>query len=928
MAMPTSKEYEVPTEISRSGLWKRISERTEYAHTIAGIRKIARALGEKIASAMPEYTDHSVEHMDSLWGISGQVLSETELGKFTSSEAFVLGAAFYLHDLGMASTVTAAGQEKIRSTEQYRVALARFGRLNPPDPARADTLALCEATRELHATKAMDLATSQIPGLDQFLIEDTGFRGRWAFTVGQIGASHHWSMEEVERTLGACKITPGPDGENLDLGYLACVLRVIDFAHIDQRRAPRLERLLRSQIPKGSQVHWDAQENITGPIRDGDYLVFGCTQPITTMDAWWLFYDLSSGLDSEIRGVHEYLRNRTASKERFSLKGVKAVETPSAFSEYVRLAEGVVPIDIRVQPDSMERVVELLGGRHIYGQDDLAPIRELIQNARDAIGLRQALERAEGRPQSQGEISVSLTRVEGNFILSVRDNGVGMTRSVVRKHLVGVGSDFWNSLEFYRDYRKAIDAGFKPIGKFGIGFLSVFMLGDHIEVETEALGNNRIRLTLDGLGKRGELRETKATGMIGSEVRVTLKQWGPLLAENLAHVVRARAPMLTIPIVTNVAKDGSIVSERIEPGWWKRVSEEILSSFLRNWLSFSHKGKAFSKDHSSMRYHYGDLLYPGSNVNVGGKWAVKGWPGAKPQHIDESRRLLSMGGQTSFGVVVCSQGIAVELLRIPDITGLVEAGEVELTASRESIAEEETATEHGTDRSKSDIAQNTIEALIPAVVARVDEIHTHGMIPGRIGFLRAMASVFGDKILYATKLKWIPVTLPPGNLIHHSRQELADELKGQNRILLAVGISPGGAYAVASSHISTSELGQMMVLSVGSEEIEVPYSVQQQFEFEGLGGVLKGTLDHMLSVISDQTKSKTAYAIREPEDIESALVLTKFLLGGIAETWGMSTDDLRKQSWYLHYKDNALYGDLRRAGGPDMTRQPGVLPTK
>src|SRR5712691_9218442 len=96
MAIPTSKEYDVPEEINRSGLWKRISKRTEYAHAIAGIRRVANALGAKIASAMPEYTDHSVEHMDSLWRIAEQVLLELELDRFSDSEAFVLGAAFYL----------------------------------------------------------------------------------------------------------------------------------------------------------------------------------------------------------------------------------------------------------------------------------------------------------------------------------------------------------------------------------------------------------------------------------------------------------------------------------------------------------------------------------------------------------------------------------------------------------------------------------------------------------------------------------------------------------------------------------------------------------------------------------------------------------------------------------------------------------------
>ncbi len=228
------------------------------------------------------------------------------------------------------------------------------------------------------------------------------------------------------------------------------------------------------------------------------------------------------------------------------------------------------------------------------------------------------------------------------------------------------------------------------------------------------------------------------------------------------------------------------------------------------------------------------------------------------------------------------------------------------------MVEADSTTGRATSGARSDIVQKAIEALIPAVVARVDEIHTHGMMPGRISFLRGMASVFGDGILGATKLKWIPVTLPPGNLIHHSKQELAAALEGQNRILLAVGIGPGGAYAVASSHISTAELGRMMVLSIGSEEIEVNYSIQQQFDYESLGGVLKGTLDHIISVVSDQSRTRPAYQVREPHELDSELVLTNFLLGCIGDSWRMSTNDLRKQSWYLHYKDNLLYGDLRR----------------
>lgn len=911
LVTPFAHKFDIPPEIAATPLWTRIAERPEYALTVVEIRRVASALGAKIATSMPEYTDHSVKHMDSLWRVAGQILLPAEMEKFSVSEAFVLGAAFYLHDLGMAGTITAAGQDEIKSTEQYKVAFARFRRSNLGNEARAENLALREATRELHAAKAIDLAASPIPGLSRFLIEDSDLRGRWAFIIGRIAASHHWSMEEVERSLGASKLTPGPDGENLDLGYLASVLRVIDFAHIDRARAPRLERLLRSEISKESGLHWDAQENITGPMREGDFLVFACTQPIANVEAWWLFYDLSSALDAEIRGVHEYLRNRTVSVNRFSLKGVKATESPAAFSEYVRLAEGVLPIDIRVQPDSMERIVELLGGRHIYGPDELAPVRELIQNARDAIELRRALERAEGRAAPPGEITVSLREHGAEKVLAVRDNGVGMTGTVVRKHLLGVGSDFWNSLEFYSGFRKAIDAGFRPIGKFGIGFLSVFMLGDRVVVETESVGNSRLRLTLDGIGKRGELREIKETGQVGSEIQITLKGRVPELLENLPHVVRARAPMMTIPIVVNLQKGGTTASERIDPGWWRRVSEETLVSFVGNWSSYAHKGKAFTPDPRNRRIRYHEFdAYVGSQADLGGKWTVKGWPGTKPQFVDESQRLLSQGGETSYGVICCSQGIAIETIRIPDITGLAEIGEVELTVARESITEPDDSHRSMPSPAVADIRDKIFVALRPTVIARLDELHAHGMLPGRTKFLRGLVTIFGEELLSETSLQWIPVTLPPGNLIHHSRQELIDRVRVQNRVLLSVGANPGGTYAIASSSIPTADLGRMMVLSLNIEEIEVSYSAKNKLDQEALGGVIRGTLDRILSVLSEVSRSTTE-PLSEVE-LNSRLLLANFLMECIGQSWGMSVTALRGQSWYFHYQDNVLYGDLRR----------------
>lgn len=893
----TDGDDNFPELVQRTCLWKQLSSRREYVSVLVSIRDTAAALANQISSTLPGYTDHSVKHMDSLWGVCQQVMTEDESAVLSQSEAFILAASFYVHDLGMAAPVTNEGAEEIRKTPEYDSAFARFKRFYAGDLARAEQAAISDATRELHAKKSRELATGQLPGLKRFLIEDSGFRDRWAHILGQIAESHHWTLEEVERSLGSRKAMPSPDGDTIDLAYVACLLRIIDYAHISRARAPKVDRALRREVPADSALHWDAQANITGPSRDGDFLVFGSTRPTDSTDAWWLFFDMVTGLDAEIRAVYEYLRGRTVSATRFSLKGVKGVENPTTFGRYVTLPEGVVPIDIRVQPESMERVVELLGGKHIYGRDEIAPVRELIQNARDAIELRNALERAGNVLQTPGKICVGLQLGPEGAILWVRDNGIGMTRSVVQKHLVGVGSDFWNSLDFTRDYRKAIDFGFRPIGKFGIGFLSIFMLGDVVEVETEAAGNNRLKLTLQGVGRRGELREEAPTGVIGTEVRISLTHAATELLSDLTSIVRARAPMLSVPIIVEIMRDTRTI-ETIAPEWWKTISEDQFFLFVREWENIAHRGTTKRKKDEEMLYREAHYFYGGYDYRpvVVGKGSLSGWPGEKPQYISDAERSFSSGGESYLGIIRCSQGIAVDRVQVADITAIVDLGEMDLTVSREALAESRGA-RGPRPRVDGELANRLTLNLRPAVVSQLNDLGRYGMLPGRTNFLRAMALIFGDSLLDETTLAWIPVTEPPGNLVHRSREYFIDFMKGQDRILIAIGETPAGAYAIASPHVSA--LQKMIVVAIRKEEVQADYSLRDKLDREGLTGRLKGTLDYILTVVSGS---------------RSDIVLTRFLLKCVAEAWGASDQMLAGQNWQFEYKADTLWAELSRIG--------------
>jgi hypothetical protein len=571
---------ELPDSIKQTSIFQRLNTHPDYITTIGSLRRVAEALGSQIERLLPEYTDHSIRHMDALWSVADTILLAEEINRCSVEELFLLCCTFYVHDLGMAHAATKEGIERLRSTTEYKAALNSRSGTSSVAKARSDVLAIRVAARDLHAEMAQTLVLEPIPGLDRHLIEDTDMREKWAHLIGEIAASHHWTLQQLEVRLGRRDAVPTADGGTADLGYVACLLRISDYAHINRERALQLDRRLRSEIGEDSSLHWDAQTNVTGPTRDKSQLVYGCTAAVTSIDAWWLFYDMVSGLDTEIRLVRDYIEGRRVSAGRFSLQGVRGAESPESFSSFVLLNSDIAPIDIRVQPSSMERVIDLLGGPALYRDDGLAPIRELIQNCRDAIALRNALETIDRQELTPGRIEISLNATVDPPLLKVRDNGVGMTRSIVKNHLISVGSNFWSSMDYARDFHRARDAGFRPIGRFGIGFLSVFMLGSYIEVETERAGSPRVLLRLRGIGRRGELVERVPSGRTGTEVRVHLTQNAAKLLEALPEIIKARAPMLPYQIrVDQILQDGK-QSSTIEPRWWTTVSSSELYEFL------------------------------------------------------------------------------------------------------------------------------------------------------------------------------------------------------------------------------------------------------------------------------------------------------------------------------------------------------------
>jgi histidine kinase/DNA gyrase B/HSP90-like ATPase len=151
----------------------------------------------------------------------------------------------------------------------------------------------------------------------------------------------------------------------------------------------------------------------------------------------------------------------------------------------------------------------------LYGNDHSAPLRELLQNATDAIHVKRIRGGYGPTAQRRGEILVSVEKIEASldqWRLTICDDGLGMDEDGLTNELLVFGKSLWSSARLPQLYPGlAADPKFKPIGRFGIGFYAAFLLGDNIKIMSKPYtGGERSRHVLhflNGLKGRAEFRK-------------------------------------------------------------------------------------------------------------------------------------------------------------------------------------------------------------------------------------------------------------------------------------------------------------------------------------------------------------------------------------------------------------------------------------
>ena len=481
-------------KVESSDLWQRsfADEGTDanvlrLSNSLRGIRRNAKDLTSRIASSLHSLTIHDISHLDALWDVASIVAGRDF--PFNPLEAYIFGAAVLLHDAGLCFEAYSGGRDALRGTLEWRDAYGRLAS-TPIEGGDIEREADFEALRTLHAPQAASLAIE--PLRDQqngelYLIDDTDLRENYGRLIGEIASSHHWNLEQVVQRFS----TRRPPAAFLEAHWLvdslkiACMLRIADAGHMDGARAPSF-LLTILQMNSVSRTHWTAQSRLgrlTVSPDDPAQVTIASTSPFPRNEAraWWVAFDLVERFDEELRNCNEVLENSSSGpRPSFAMKRIRGAGQARELAKYVEPI-GWEPTESTVHVSDVSALVSKLGGEQLYGRDAdrlYVALRELIQNATDAISARRAV--AHGKFAHR--ITVRLARRANGAVLQVDDDGVGMSQETLSTDLLDFGKSFWASERAAREFPGIHASGYSPAGHFGIGFFAIFMAAKKVSV--------------------------------------------------------------------------------------------------------------------------------------------------------------------------------------------------------------------------------------------------------------------------------------------------------------------------------------------------------------------------------------------------------------------------------------------------------------
>lgn len=503
-----------------------------------------------------EFTDHGINHIEEVLETAANLISKESYEHLNEKDIAVLTIAVILHDVGM--HISAEGLKKLLSGdfEQFRISgfdskswreewddfyheAKRFNEdqlnnifgnskqlIEEPCLDKLDPYTLKiygEFLRRNHHRLAHEIALGGFPTAltqDNIQLELNNIENELLDLCGLVARSHGMAMRDTFNYLN----------ETFDLGwktpfgtkvfFLMAILRIADYIQIHPERAsPILVKTKRFSSPISEQ-EWQ-KHNAVKDINintDDPERIFVTANPensVIYLELKKLFHDIQSEFDlswavlGEIYGRNEKFSNLKMNYRRLTSN----IDNKQKFSKSI----SYIPEKIRFNADP--ELLKLLIGP-LYGEDSKYGIRELLQNSLDAVKERGHL-----TDDFDKNIYFKISSIDDQkkYKIEIRDKGIGMTQDTIINYFFKAGASFRNSMVWKKSFVENDSVQIEKTGRFGVGVLAVFLLGDEFVLTTRSCHEDEgYTCTVSLNTKQVELTKTQCE--IGTVISIRLSE--------------------------------------------------------------------------------------------------------------------------------------------------------------------------------------------------------------------------------------------------------------------------------------------------------------------------------------------------------------------------------------------------------------------
>jgi len=187
-------------------------------------------------------------------------------------------------------------------------------------------------------------------------------------------------------------------------------------------------------------------------------------------------------------------------------------------------------------------------------------LRELVSNASDALDkLRFEQSRSTEISNPDLDLQISITADEENRQLVITDTGIGMTLDELVENIGTIAHS--GSAEFIRQAMADQANSSNIIGRFGVGFYSVFMVADKVTIRTRSFRPEAkaVEWISDGLGTY-TVTELDEDLPRGTTLTVHLKEEGKEFAEKnrITSIIKKHSNFISFPILVQGEKANTV----------------------------------------------------------------------------------------------------------------------------------------------------------------------------------------------------------------------------------------------------------------------------------------------------------------------------------------------------------------------------------